>query len=140
MLQFYSSSFYPPRSPPGPAALFLLRQPGSYAPEGSPHGRGDNPTASHANVTCSAYAYLMSLWALAYSCPALSSCQAVRASFMIPCFGLSTCHMEVQQNTWVLSQQLLCCALAATACSSRHWAPKGPFASMVFVAVPSVML
>lgn len=51
---------------------------------------------------CFAYAYLMPLWALAYTCPALtSSCQAIRASFMIPCLGLSTCHMEVQQNTWV---------------------------------------
>lgn len=124
-----------------PTVLCLLCQPGRYAPEGSPHWRGDNTTANHANITCSAYAYLMPLWALAYICPApSSSCQAIRASFMIPCLSLSTCHMEVQQNTWVLSQQLLCCDLATTACSSRHWALKGPCASVGFMAVPSVRL
>lgn len=40
----------------------------------------------------------------------------------------------------VLSQQLLCCDLATTTCSSRHWAQKSPFASMFFTAVPSVRL
>lgn len=73
-----------------PTGLCLLCQPERYAPERSPHWRGDNPTVSHANITHSAYAYLMLLWALAYSCPALSSsCQAIRASFMIPCLGLA---------------------------------------------------
>ena len=40
--------------------------------------------------------------------------------------------MKVPQNTWGLSQQLRYCDLATAACSSRHWAPKGPFASVFY--------
>lgn len=88
--RFIPPAFIHLKSPPGPAALCLLCQPGIYAPEGSPQWREDNSTASHANTLFSAYAYLMPLWALAYIC---SICLLhVTAIFMIPRLALSTSH------------------------------------------------